>query len=85
LFTNSSEAASMFGLRQGCVASSAWQWHAVVCPCWLPDKRFSLMVYAFFAVGSMVWLRLQRGSFRAVVKTWLATCAAALSFHVVLL
>ena len=84
LLTNSSESASLFGLGPGCVASSALQWHSVICPCWLPDNRFSLVSYAIFAFASMVWLLVQLGNCRAAIKTWLVTSSAAIIFHVLL-
>ena len=85
LFTNSSESASLASLRPGCVASHASEWHAVVCPCWLPDNRVTLAAYASFAAGSMFWLLLELGSFRVAISTWFVTCAAAVCFHALLL
>jgi hypothetical protein len=85
LFTNSSESASLASLRPGCVASHASEWHAVVCPCWLPDNRVTLAAYASFAAGSMFWLLLKLGSFRVAINTWFVTSAAAVCFHVLLL
>jgi hypothetical protein len=85
LFTNSSASAALFSGGLGCVASSMSHWHAVVCPCWLPDNRRSLAVYALFAAANMVWLLLRLGCWRVAIKTWLVTCAAAVTFHVLLL
>jgi hypothetical protein len=85
LFTNSSASAELFSRGPSCVASSQSQWHAVVCPCWLPDNRLSLTLYAVFAAASIVWLLLRLGCWRNAIKTWLVTCAAAVTFHVLLL
>lgn len=85
LFTNSSEAAALFGLGPGCVKRGSSEWHVVVCPCWLPDNRVALAAYALFSVVSLFWLLLQhRGSWHAI-KSWTVTCAAAIGFHVLLL
>ena len=85
LFTNSSESALQSSLRPGCAASSSSQWHVVVCPCWLPDNRVSLAAYAVAAVGSLLWLLLHHCSLQHAITTWFATCAAAISFHVLLM
>ena len=85
LFTNSTASAAQSSVKPGCVASSASGWHAVVCPCWLPDNRLSLAAYAVFAAASLGWLLLQHRGFGAAFTSWAVTCAAAIGFHVLML
>jgi hypothetical protein len=85
LFTNSSKSAHSSSLRPGCTARSAAEWHAVVCPCWLPDNRVALSVYAVFAVASFLWLLRQGLGVGYAIKTWLVAITAAILLYVFLL